>query len=236
MAGLPNFVEGAAFGVLNDLLSAFRSNEGFARPNRFEVLIFAPPKLGGGGQQNIFNNQERQSDAREISLRAQTVQLPGRNLMTNQDVNIYGPERDVVEGISYAEGINIQFVSSSGLKERIFFENWQKQSFNEKTWNLGYYNDYVANAEIYLLDEQDQRRYGIKLWEIFPKTIPAVNLGQDLNDEIINIEVEFSFRYWTNLDQKQNPDVNIFDRVFNTVVNSAEREINRNIPKVLNRL
>ena len=43
MAGLPNFIEGAAFGVLNDLLSAFRSNEGYAQPNRYEVLIFPPP-------------------------------------------------------------------------------------------------------------------------------------------------------------------------------------------------
>ena len=236
MAGLPSFIEGTAFGVLNDLLSVFRSNEGFARPNRFEVLIFPPPKLGGGGQQNIFNNQERQSDVREISLRALSVQMPGRNLMTNQDVNIYGPERDVVEGISYADSLSLQFVSSSGMKERIFFENWQKQAFNEKTWNLGYYNDYVANAEIYLLDEQDQRRYGIKLWEIFPKTITAISLGQDSTNEIIPTEVEFSFRYWTNLDQNQNSDINLFDKVFDTLVNSAEREINRNIPKVLNRL
>ena len=156
--------------------------------------------------------------------------------MTNQDTNIYGPERDVVEGISYAESLNIQFVSSSGLKERVFFENWQKQAFNEKTWNLGYYNDYVANAEIYLLDEQDQRRYGIKLWEMFPKTIPAISLSNDSSGEIILTEIEFSFRYWTSLDQNQNPDINLFDKVFDTVVNSAEREINRNIPRVLNRL
>ena len=127
MAGLPSFIEGTAFGVLNDLLSVFRSNEGFAKSNRFEVLIFPPPKLGGGGQQNIFNNQERQSDIREISLRALTVQMPGRNLMTNQDVNIYGPERDVVEGISYADSLSLQFVSSSGMKERIFFENWRSR-------------------------------------------------------------------------------------------------------------
>ena len=40
---IPNFLAGAAFGVLNDLLSAFRSNDGFAQPNRYEVLIFPPP-------------------------------------------------------------------------------------------------------------------------------------------------------------------------------------------------
>ena len=45
MAELPSFIEGAAFGVLNDLLSAFRSNEGYAQPNRYEVLILPPAKV-----------------------------------------------------------------------------------------------------------------------------------------------------------------------------------------------
>ena len=236
MAELPSFIEGAAFGVLNDLLSAFRSNEGYAQPNRYEVLILPPAKVGGGGQQNIFSGAERQSDARAISLRAQNVTLPGRNLATSQESNVYGPDREIVEGVTYADDISMSFQSSSGLSERVFFENWQKQAFNEKTWNLGYYNDYVANAEIYLLDEQDQRRYGIKLWEMFPKTIPAISLSNDSSGEIILTEIEFSFRYWTSLDQNQNPDINIFDRVFDTAVNVAERNISRNIPKVLSRL
>ena len=133
---IPNFIEGAAFGVLNDILSVFRSNEGYAQPNRYEVVILGPAKLGGGGQQNIFSNQERQSDARSISLRAQSVTLPGRNLSTAQESNVYGPNREIVEGVTYADDITVQFQASSGLDERVFFENWQKQAFNEKTWNL----------------------------------------------------------------------------------------------------
>ena len=39
MAEIPNFLEGTAFGVLNDVLSVFHSNEGFAQPNKYEVLI-----------------------------------------------------------------------------------------------------------------------------------------------------------------------------------------------------
>ena len=236
MAELPSFIEGAAFGVLNDLLSAFRSNEGYAQPNRYEVLILPPAKVGGGGQQNIFSGAERQSDARAISLRAQNVTLPGRNLATSQESNVYGPDREIVEGVTYADDISMSFQSSSGLSERVFFENWQKQAFNEKTWNIGYYNDYIGTVEIYVLDKQEQRRYGIKLWEAFPKTIGANELAYDSNDQIMLVPVSFTFRYWTSLDQNQNPQINIFDRVFDTVVNSAEREISRNIPKVLNRL
>ena len=236
MAELPSFIEGAAFGVLNDLLSAFHSNEGYAQPNRYEVLILPPAKVGGGGQQNIFSGAERQSDARAISLRAQNVTLPGRNLATSQESNVYGPDREIVEGVTYADDISMSFQASSGLDERLFFENWQRQAFNEKTWNIGYYNDYIGHVEMYVLDKQEQRRYGIKLWEVFPKTIGASELSYDANDQLMLTPVSFTFRYWTSLDQSQNPKIGIFDRVFDTVVNVAERNISRNIPKVLSRL
>ena len=233
---IPNFVEGAAFGVLNDVLSIFRSNEGYAQPNKYEIVIIGPAKLGGGQQQNIFGGMERQSDLRKISLRAANVTLPGRNLATMQESNVYGPNREIVEGVTYADDISISFQASSGLDERIFFENWQRQAFDEKTWNIGYYRDYVGEIQIYILDKQNQRRYGIKLWEVFPKTIGSNDLAYDSNDQIMLLPVSFTFRYWTSLDQNQNPDINLGDRIFSTVINSAEREINRNIPKVLSRL
>ena len=39
MAVGQNFFEGTAIGVLNDILSAFHSNEGYASPNRYEVKL-----------------------------------------------------------------------------------------------------------------------------------------------------------------------------------------------------
>ena len=233
---IPNFLEGAAFGILNDILAGYRDNNGFAQPNKYEVLIFPPAKLGGGQNQNVFGGMERQSDLRKISLRAQNVTLPGRNLATTQESNVYGPDREIVEGVTYADDISMSFQASSGLDERVFFENWQRQAFNEKTWNIGYYLDYIGYIEMYILDKQEQRRYGIKLWEVFPKTIGANELAYDANDLLMLLPVSFTFRYWTSLDQSQNPKMNVFDRVFDTVVNVAERNISRNIPKVLSRL
>ena len=233
---IPNFLEGAAFGVLNDILAGYRDNNGFAQPNKYEVLIFPPAKLGGGQNQNVFGGMERQSDLRKISLRAQNITLPGRNLATVQEGNVYGPDREIVEGVTYADDISMSFQASSGLDERVFFENWQRQAFNEKTWNIGYYRDYTGHMEIYILDKQEQRRYGIKLWEVFPKTIGSNDLSYDANDTLLLTPVSFTFRYWDSLDQSQNPQISVFDRVFDTVVNTAERNISRNIPKVLSRL
>ena len=233
MAKFAKFLEGTAFGLLNDLLAGFHSDDGYAQPNRYEVVINGPRSLN---QQNPFEGLQRQSDVSRIALRAQSVTLPGRTLSTVEDNNIYGPNREVVDGVVYAEEIAVGFQSSSGLEERVFFENWQRQAFNEKTWNIQYYDDYNGSMEIYILDKQDQRRYGIKLWEVFPKNINPTSLAYDANDQLFITEIGFSFRYWTSLDQSQNPDVGFFDRALETIVNSAERNLTRNIPTVLNKL
>ena len=50
MASLARFLEGTAFGVLNDILSSFHSEDGgYAVPNRFEVIITRP---GGGATES----------------------------------------------------------------------------------------------------------------------------------------------------------------------------------------
>ena len=229
------FLEGTAFGVLNDVISAFHSNEGYALPSRYEVLIFPPAKNGGGQQENIFANKERGSDIRNVSLRAESVILPGRTLSTSTDSNIYGPDREIVEGVTFADEISIDFQASSGLDERVFFENWQRQAFDEKSFNIGYYNNYIGSMEVYLLDQQDRRRYGLRMEEVFPKTITASNLNYQAATEILKTNVQFTFRKWTNLDANQTGN-NISNRIFNTVIRSVERNISRNLPRVLNKL
>ena len=240
---IPNFLEGGAYGLLNDVLSMFQGNDGYAQPNRYEVIILPPSggklNIGGGNNQNIFaslmQTQSSPNNLRQLSLRAGNVTLPGRNLATSEEGNIYGPNREIVEGVTYADDISISFQASNDLRERVFFENWQKLAFNETSWNMGYYWDYVGTIEIYMLDKQDQKRYGIKLWEAFPKTVEANQLAYDTNDTLMLTPVSFTFRYWTSLDQNQNPGGNIFDKMTETVVNVAERNITRNIPRVLNR-
>ena len=113
MATVAKFLEGTAFGVLNDILSTFHSEDGYATPNRFEVIITPPPKMGAVSITNPFHGSERASDARAISLRCESINMPGRNLNTLTDSNIYGPTREIVDGVTYAEDIAMTFVASS---------------------------------------------------------------------------------------------------------------------------
>ena len=205
------FLEGAAFGALNDIFAAFRSDEGgYAQPNRFEVVIIPPSSRSGLQQDAAFidpRNEPAKSGLRDgvlstrnVSLRCDSITLPGRTLATIDDTNIYGPTRQIVNRVNYAEIVNCTFLADSELRERVFFEAWQEKAFKRSTWDIGYYDDYTSVVEIYLLDRQNKRRFGVKLNEAFPKTIGPTELNMGTNNEIIRIPVEFSFRWWDTLD------------------------------------
>ena len=221
------FAEPNAYSDLEKAITSFRWDEnGYAVPNRFEVII-ARPK----GSAAV---------SRKVSMRCESINLPGRNLNSTTDTNIYGPTREVVDGVTYAEDINMTFQASSGLEERVFFEEWQALAFGDYdgrngSWNVGYYNDYISTVDIYVLDRQNQRRFGLKLHEAFPKTIAATELNQGTNNELIKLGVTFSFRYWTTLDaNRQQPS--LVDKIFYTITTGVERQISSNLPRVLTRL
>ena len=242
MAKLANFLEGTAYGVLNDLLGHLNSDDGYALPNRFEVVLPTPtpsPSTSGGGLFSIFQSfyagLTGEADKRSISLRCESVSLPGRTLNTLDDTNIYGPVRQIVDGVTYAEDVTMMFQSSSGLAERAFFEDWQRNAFNEGNWNVNYHKDYVSTIEIYLLDKKDTRRYGIKLFDAFPKTIGAIDLNYASNNEMIKTSVTFSFRYWETADTNRQSG-GLLNDIFESAINTVSRNISRNVPRVLRNL
>ena len=219
MATLANFVESTAFGVINNFLSEFHSDNGYALPSRYDVVITSPAE----------------GNARKISLRCESVDLPGRALNTTTDSNMYGIAPEIVDGITFGGTLAMTFQSSSDLEERVFFESWQEMAWNKGTWNVGYYKDYIKEIEIYVLDINNTRRYGIKLMECFPKEIGPSSLSYTQATDIIKIPVTMQYKYWETLDINNQPP-NLMEKVLDTVITGAERSINANIPKVLSRL
>ena len=234
MAVLPRFLEGAAFGVLNDILSEFRSNEGYARPNHYEVVIYKPSLQSNNGQSENENADDIKdvTGMDKISMRCETVTLPGRTLSTVDDTNVHGPRRQVVDGVMYADAVEMTFQSSADGAERVAFEKWQHRAFNPKTWQVGYYNHYVGTVDIYLLDNQMQRRYGIQLMEAFPKILGDVSLSGAPSAEIIKWDVSMNYRYWQTADMSQRKST-LTDKLTKTLVNVAERNLSRALPAVM---
>jgi hypothetical protein len=190
----PRLIEHSTNANWENFLSTFRTGEGVAQPNQYEVKIFLP---------RTFPSIISSSDKRDIQLRCESITLPGRNLSSTPDSNVHGPLREIVNNVSYVDSIAMTFQASSDLRERVFFEKWQYAAFNPNTWNVGYYDDYVGSVDIYLLDRQDQRKYGLKLHECFPKEIGPTELSYASNNEIVRLSITMNFRYWTTLDQNQ---------------------------------
>ena len=61
MATLASFVESTAFGVINNFLSEFHGENGYALPSRYEVIITSP---GEGNARKVSMRCESLDSAR----------------------------------------------------------------------------------------------------------------------------------------------------------------------------
>jgi hypothetical protein len=172
---------------------------------------------------------------RATGLKCESISLPGRNLDTTPDSNVYGPEREIVSGYSFAD-ITASFQCSTDLKEKKYFESWQRLAFNPQTWAMGYYDDYVGSVDIHTMDEQNKKVYGVKLMEAFPKSIAAQSLGYAQNNAYQTVDITFSYRYWKNLTDEADLPKPLIDRIAERAVNTVTRRITSQIPSVLRRL
>ncbi len=227
-----NAVSGTAFAVLNEILGNYHGDDGIARPTRYEVILLPPAGARGRSiMSNLMYSLTGDGTARQTSLKCEQISFPGRNIDTTPDTNIYGPTREIAQGYSYAE-INATFQCSSNLKEKRFFETWQRLAYDPLTWSMGYYDDYTGGIQIYQLDEKDQRRYGVELIECFPKNIGAQVLDYSAVNQQQKIQIGFSYRYWKSLTDEAQLPRSLQDRIANILVNAAERQILSKIPAV----
>ena len=91
------------------------------------------------------------------------------------------------------------FYLSQDMIERTYFEEWQKTTFDYQTYNINYYREYVGKMEIFALNEEDDRKYGISIEEVFPDTIGNVAFTQDANSAANTCQIGFKFRYYRNI-------------------------------------
>ena len=237
-----NVLGGAVFGGLNAFLQHNASRDGYAKVNRYEVVILLPSGVTNGAFQdagetamsaNVLANLHGEA-ARRISFRCDSISIPGRNLRTQMNGNIYGPPHEIVQGQTFAP-VEATFYCGSDLAERYFFEDWQKITYNPDTYNINYYKEYVGSVEIYQLNEQDERTYGCKLEEVFPKTVAAIAYGHGSSNTINKVSVEFAYRYWRNI--ATEPKKAALESTLQDILkNSILKNVQTRLPPVISKL
>ena len=235
---LASILETTAFQFLDEVLAEFNSKDGFAKTNRWEIIITPPTGNRGGSTGNIFapimGANTGEGVTQKTALMCEAFSFPGRNLTTTPDTNLYGPEREMVDGYTFGD-ISSTFRLSSDMKEKQFFDTWQRLAYNPQDFSIGYYYDYVGEIRLYQLDEQDRRRYGIKLLECFPKTIDQMTVTQGAGD-LQRVNVTWAYRYWLSLADEPNAPKPLEDRLAEIAINTISKNIFNNIPSVVRKL
>ena len=238
-----SLIEAGSSALLNELLAPLRDDDGIALASRYEVR-FTPPSgsrgVGGpGASQNLFSQILFEDIGggitRDVAFQCNSITLPSRGLTTVADETIYGPARNLVQGYVFGD-VNANFYLHSDLREKKFFETWQRIAFNPQTFAMGYYDDYVGNVKIYTLDQQNNRRYGVELVEAFPETLSEQALSGAVATSAMEITVGFKYRYWRNLTDESELPKPLLDRLQNVLGDQVERQLLSRIPKVLRRL
>ena len=62
-----------------------------------------------------------------------------------------------------------------------YFEVWQRLSYDNVTWSMQYYENYIGAVQIFQLDEEDNIMYGVELVEAFPKNYRCSNTRLQFN-------------------------------------------------------
>ena len=213
--------------------SSMAAAEGYARPSRFAIRVFPPVNLEDQithGQRAKYNNGEvfdtslnytpnphadipvggkymndlLTTYGRSINIHCDSVVMPTKQMQT-QDVQ-YGsePVRSMVQTHEFPGTITASFYADKYLRERQFFEAWQKMCVGEHTHKANYYDSYIGKMHIYQLGadmdiNRDMPTYAVEAMEVYPFQIGSIDYAYGKANEVVKINVEFAYKYWRNM-------------------------------------
>ena len=211
---------------LQEFIASMNRSKGFARLSRYAVVITPPGNLenlaniaGEGARQTVgnINTETGQADehnnifrfqslgkqvARQLTLHCNSISMPGHDLQAQDMQHGSAPGRQIVQSHDYAGTIAASFYLDSHLRERHYFEQWQKMAVSTTTHKANYYNDYIGSIEIYQLDVNNEVTYGIKATEVYPSTIGGIEYSYDSANQVATQAVSFEYRQWYNLTEE----------------------------------
>jgi len=180
--------------TIQNFIASMNKAGGFARTARYAVLITPPSKLLSEDSDNFLHETNRQ-----VNLHCSAVSMPGHDLQAMEQQHGSAPGREIVRSHDYAGTIAATFYLDSHLRERHFFEQWQRSAVNTQTHKANYYDNYIGTMEIYQLDGEGEITYGIKATEVYPTTMAGIEYAYSNSNTIATQVINFQYRQWYNM-------------------------------------
>ncbi len=147
------------------------------------------------------NSSVQNANGRRVRAFCNAISMPDREIVM-KEVKHNGPARNIAYDFKSGD-ITATFFADKFLRERTYFELWQKSAFSTASFNYNYYDDYVTNLNIFQLgqyasrQERDDITYGVQLIDCFPKVLGPIEYSAETNT-VQTFNVTFGFRYWIN--------------------------------------
>ena len=161
------------------------SSHGLASPNKFEVIFSAIPDT-------------KAHERKQLNLMCDQCSLAGRDVQAVLDLQ-YGIRRQVVYNAPAYTPLSVSFICTYNMYEKRILDEWNEKCVSVKGgFNVAYYNDYIGELDIYVLDRSGKKRtYHMHYHEVYPKTVTAVEMNHGTTNATMRVTAEIQYSYWT---------------------------------------
>jgi hypothetical protein len=195
-------------GSVFDFLSNFP--QGFARSNRYMVEMQLPPGIEESGSWlntestsgNINGFQNSLNGKGQVQIACHTCSMPSRVLGTYPHSQHCAPFR--VPFTQQYMPVSFSFYTGRDYAQRHFFDIWQTAVININDNSLNFFSEYTQDVNIWQLDRNNDKTYGVKLYAAWPVAIGEIQLGYSNNNQIVNVTITLEFKLWKSINDTTN--------------------------------
>ena len=157
------------------------SKYGVARNHRWTIMF---------GRTDINN--------RRLSDMCQSITIPSRGFEYN-DVKTFGPGRSIAGVQTYGDELKMEFLCGNDMYERQIFSSWMDTIVNPITNSPNYYTSYICDATVKMYDLENNLRYALKFYEVYPTSVETFDLSQSSDDPFVSTSISFYYRKYVTL-------------------------------------
>lgn len=156
------------------------------RPNRFLVKI-NPPSIYDHGQ-----------DLNLLVYLAQSAKIPEKNL-GEIEIKYHGMSLKLPGDFSH-DDLSISFFNHYGWEPRDFFEDWveviqEVSGDNVRSDAVSVIDDSTITID-QLGDSEDDVLASYTFYDVFPKSVQAIDLNMETTDSVQTFTVDFAYSHW----------------------------------------
>ena len=115
--------------------------------NEFKKLYDAAQAAAHGTYKLSDDDAGRKRELQKMNLYCSKVSIPEKSINTTL-IRQYGAPFPYPQGVQYGT-ISTTFYCDGTMHIKNYFDAWQKMIYNDLTGNFNYYNEYVADFDVY---------------------------------------------------------------------------------------